>query len=107
MSDPIRTPAEALEAAAQCYENGSGVWPEEWDTFASAAAAIRALAPRIPPVPDDEALVERCARAMNSAWCHAPEGTPDWGFFWSMHRDQYRKQARAVLAALREAGALR
>ena len=71
MTDPIRTPAEALEAGAQeaeaCDYPRSCPTTDEADCYDAMAhrisEAIRALASRI-AAPDDEALVERCARAM-------------------------------------------
>ena len=123
MTDPIRTPAEALEAAAQI---AAGKWPRgSAHTYASEnadryialedaseaiAAAIRSLASRIPPAPDDEALVEVVARALCVQAWDDPDRQIDVGIgvvvLWPAWRP-YEQQARAVLSALREAGALR
>lgn len=72
------------------------VSPETWAAFLSAR----------PPLPAAvlDAMVERGARAMVTAWCYAPEGTPDWNANWIGNQNQYRKQARAcILAALGDA----
>lgn len=47
-----------------------------------------------------DAIVERAARAMVTAWCYAPEDTPDWNANWAANQTQYRKQAHAALRAL-------
>jgi len=101
MTDPIRTPAEALEAALVSVEGRLGLLADPHCDVAAAlreaARQIRALSARIPPAPDDEALVEIVARI------HCDSFDDDWrqGKGWHMDR------ARVILAALREAGALR
>ena len=61
MTHPIRTPAEALEAAAQWHTKAAsncafdGLYAKADWHFAS-AACIRALDTRIEPLPDDVAM---------------------------------------------------
>ena len=113
MIDPIRTPAEALEAAAQIadeYHAKALEWAKtvrglerhigETDS-SRIATAIRALAPRIPPALDGEALAEVCARAL--ARTVVPDDPDGENERWP----EWYDEARAVLAALREAEALR
>ena len=109
MTDPIRTPAEALEAAAQ--EAEACDYPRSCPTADEAVCydamalriseAIRAIASRIPPAPDDEALAEMCARAL--ARTVVPDDPDDENERWP----EWYDEALAVIAALREAGALR
>lgn len=100
MTDPIRTPAEALEVAArEAQLLPSGPWATEAEAMAAVthaakiAAHIRALASRIPPEPDDEALERMLLTALSQsvAW---EEGDGEGA-------------VRDILVALREAGARR
>ena len=110
MTDPIRTLAEVLEAAARDVQLlPSGPWATEAEAMAAVthaakiAAAIRALASRI-AAPDDEVMVQLVRRALAKSIGECDYFACDEAV---EEMCECLRDARAVLAALREAGALR
>ena len=114
MSEYERGYREALEAAAHAVEHlGEMPRKRRWILRTDIVAAIRALAPRIPPALDGEALVEIVARVFvrqipNDDKKHilATHNMTEKEFEndgWT----GFSEDALEVVAALREAGALR